>query len=203
MNVVTKAIEELVEQIRVRQQAVKALQAVSETPGALPAPAARPAAPARPPDNRPKARPQPVVVAPPTRCLGRQTNPSVVEACRKLAEPFGVSELAAAAGLTLAGASSAVYRWADRGWLNKVSPGKWTRTEGLGLSAAAPAAPGARQNAPVTVPPPAPAVADLEEQIRDLRAECDLARGKGRDRIAQVYQDKINHMQKQLEAAKA
>lgn len=128
-------------------------------------------------------------------------------ACRGLEEPFCIADLAKVSGLTKAGASSQIYRWAEAGLLVKKGPGLFERSPKFPPAEgdAAPAAVVGNGNGGRDVPAPSPKlvdtrVADLEKAIKEACVERDKNRANSRDRMAQVYQDKIDKLQRELEA---
>jgi hypothetical protein len=176
MTGIETAIGELVDQIRVRQDALKALQALGcDLPPA-------PAATATNRTNKPKASGK----------WSRAPRPEVLAACAKLTQPFDAPALAAAAGLKAKAAQNQLMRWCNKGLLKRMGPGRYERTAQFPANGAGPGE------------PPAPTVnaaevKSLEAQIQAACRERDNAVASGRDKLAKILQDKVDKLQRQLE----
>ena len=114
-------------------------------------------------------------------------------AAAKLAEPFGTSDLAKAAGSDLKHAGGQICRWVRAGFLKTVGYGKYERTAKFPKAEAAGAQ--ARVAIPGLDPEPAKSI---QEQLEKALKDRDEARAAGHDKLAKILQDKVALLEAKL-----
>lgn len=120
MNGIQKAIDELVEEIALLQEAIKILQPLRDRDAPPPPPAA-----AR--RNGPAERAH--------RSDWRTGGTKIVQAVRTLPEPFDAGMIAKAAAVHRKSAQNFVWNKTRKGWLAQVTRGQYRRTPKYGQTA--------------------------------------------------------------------
>jgi hypothetical protein len=190
-SAVNGLIESLVEEIRVRQDAVKALHALDPNQEGLTTkkpetgmglmgegPARSVKVKVRVNGKRPAA----------AGVLSRRAGPEVIEAVAGLAEPFGTQQFEDAVGVNKKTATNYLQRWLHKLWVTRVGFGQYKRTAHFPVKAHAPVAPTgtvALASSAAAVPAPNDGrrggvdKAYLERQVQEVCRDRDRARSAG------------------------
>jgi hypothetical protein len=117
VDLLTRMKNELIERAAALDTAIQEIKILArpEVPQFLPPARPRPHKPVIPTDRT-------------TSSLSKKFKEETLEAIRGLKQPFTTGDVAKAAGLTQKGASSAMVRGVARGWINRESLGKYSRT---------------------------------------------------------------------------